>query len=188
MCGRFFLDTNIAEIISKYDDFQELTREINGGEIFPTDRIGIIIGGEKQTYVPYKWGYTPSFAKRPLINARSESVLDKSTFRDSVLKRRCIVPATCYYEWKGEKGHKEKYAIYSKNEALISMAGIYDIEKEEFTILTRKAVDNISFIHDRMPLILEGDLVKMWLNPKNKEGVIRAILEYSCNNLGFKLA
>lgn len=187
MCGRFYLETDFDELVKKYGDFQALEREINTGEIFPTNEVGILLMQQKMAYVPLKWGFTPSYAKRPLINARCESLLEKKTFRASVLNRRCIVPANFYYEWKGEKGQKEKYEISSNEEEIMSMAAIYNEEIQAFTIITRDAVPGIEVIHHRMPLILEGNLVSMWLNPNTKENVIREIVKYAYDKLSFKV-
>lgn len=186
MCGRYYLDTNFDELVRKYGNVEALEWEINNGEVFPTNEVGVILKDERLKYIPLKWGFTPSYATRPLINARSESVLEKSVFRASVLKRRCIIPANLYYEWKGEKGHKEKYAISSLSEKIISMAAIYNEEKQAFTIITRDVDPSIIDIHHRMPLILEGDMISMWLNPSTKENIIREILKYTYNKLSFR--
>lgn len=113
-----------------------------------------------------QWGMTPSFAKRPLINARLETVLEKKTFREPFMKKRCIVPATCFYEWQAadetEGRAKTKYEIAVKDLPIFSMAGICERYADgkggsylTFAILTMAPKDQMAHIHDRMPVILE---------------------------------
>lgn len=186
MCGRFYLDVDFEELIHKYGSFEELEWEINHGEIYPTNTVGVFVQGQCMSFKAMAWGLTPSYAKRPLINARSESVLDKPTFKQATLLRRCIVPASYYYEWRGVKGHKEKFKMYSKSMDILSMAGIYDSKHEKFAIITRDAHDSIAEIHNRMPLILSDDLVKIWLDADTQVAELRQILNFNYEQMAFE--
>ena len=103
-----------------------------------------------------------------IINARSETAAEKPMFRDGMQQRRCLLPASHYFEWEKRQREKIKYAIKPSGSDMLFMAGLYRIEgnKARFTILTRTPADNISFIHDRMPVILPKEAMNDWLNPK----------------------
>lgn len=115
-----------------------------------------------------RWGY--SGYKNQIINARSETAAEKPMFRKSLLERRCLIPASGYYEWKrtesGSKS-KQKYALYCPSRP-IYMAGLWRQEQGEalpvFVILTREAAPAIANIHDRMPVILPDGTRQDWLS------------------------
>lgn len=131
----------------------------------------------------------PSFAKRPLINARAETILQKNTFKKAFQKKRCLVPATSFFEWKKEGGIKEKYRISVKEQTIFSIAGICEFftdkdgqEKLMYSIITTDANAQMQDIHDRMPVILrpeqetdylnhelEPEKVQQWLQPTKQE-------------------
>ena len=94
-------------------------------------------------------------------------------------QRRCLIPAAHYYEWEKAEGKKVKYAIEPKNSDGFYLAGIYRIEagKPVFTILTSAAAEGISFIHERMPVILPSEATTDWLNPRyHGNDILRAAL------------
>lgn len=110
-----------------------------------------------------QWG-VPGFQGRGLlINARAEAILEKKTFRDSVLHRRCVIPARHFYEWSK---NKEKYTFQSRNqEAILFMAGCYRIYngQNRFVILTTQANASVAPVHERMPLLLERQELEDWI-------------------------
>jgi putative SOS response-associated peptidase YedK len=112
-----------------------------------------------------RWGFT-GFKKKPVINARSETALEKPMFRESMLERRCLVLASAYYEWKKEGNQKTKYRFYFPDTSLL-LAGCYRQEQNEpvprFTILTQEAYPDIEYIHDRMPVIVSANYASDWL-------------------------
>ena len=101
-----------------------------------------------------------------LFNARSETAAEKAIFKDGMAQRRCLIPATCYFEWEHRGKEKIKYAIAPANNDMIYLAGIYRKEgnRAACTILTREPADSIAFIHNRMPVILPPEAVNDWLN------------------------
>ncbi|MBQ8964354.1 MAG: SOS response-associated peptidase [Clostridia bacterium] len=127
-----------------------------------------------------RWGYLLPDGRR-IINARSETAAERLLFRDGILRRRCAIPATNYYEWERIGGRRIKYAIRPVEGQLFYMAGIYRMEADGpvFSILTRQSADSIAFIHDRMPVILPRDLVEDWTDPAREADEIldRAVLE-----------
>lgn len=185
MCGRFFIaEDDPSEELKLI--IQALNRRGNvggsvktSGEIFPTDTVPVVANSRSMmpTTFAMQWGYRMD--KRLLINARSETAADKPLFRDGLLQRRCLIPATHYFEWERHGRDKTKYAIRSAEPGLIYMAGIYRIRdnRPEFLILTRASADSISFIHDRMPVLLPKAAQSDWLNLRKDPGeALRAAL------------
>jgi len=183
---------NVAKVVERAIENYSGDNAKTSGEIYPADVVPVIgINKRKQVRAfLMQWGYKPfKEGGRLLINARSETASEKVTFKDSLFKHRCLVPASWYYEWEGQKGNKTKYAIRPKDGQTFFMAGIYRIEEDKelpvFTILTRDAVESINFIHDRMPVIIPQDKWKDWLNiGKNPNKVLKEALlgvEYEKN-------
>ncbi len=113
-----------------------------------------------------------------LINARSETAAEKAIFADGIRQRRCLIPADHYFEREKKAGIK--YAIEPKHSEGFFLAGIYRMEEGRpvFVILARDASDGISFIHNRMPVILPGEAAMDWLNPQcDGNDLLKAALE-----------
>ena len=134
-----------------------------GGEIRPGDTVPVITAHESKYMT---WGY-PSLVdgRKSHINARSETAAIKTTFSAAMATRRCVIPASCFYEWKAlaNKKQKEKYEFGLLNDDVMYMAGIYSLDNR-FAILTREATSAIANIHNRMPVIIRKDLIDVWLN------------------------
>jgi putative SOS response-associated peptidase YedK len=123
-----------------------------------------------------RWGLVPFWAKdrkfgTKAINARSEGIEAKPAFREAFRQRRCIVPATGFFEWQGEPGRKQPFAITLPGQALFAFAGLWERWKapdgeamETFAIITTEANEAVARIHDRMPVILPMDAVDTWLS------------------------
>ncbi len=123
-----------------------------------------------------RWGLLPAFVKDPktfptLINARSEGVLNKPSFRHAVRRRRCLVPANGFYEWTGPKGKRRPFHIRPQPPRLIAFAGLYEYwqdpqggEIDTATILTCAANRTVSGLHDRMPVVVEPEHYDDWLD------------------------
>lgn len=177
MCGRYSLDTNINNLINRYNVVEGGVDFSPTDEIFPTNVVPVIINKGKNKVKLMKWGFMPDFAKRPIINARSETVDEKVTFKYSFYNRRCIIPATSFYEWEKVEDKKVKRRIKTKNIELLSLAGIYSVFKnkegkyyEAFTILTRNSLGEMRNIHHRMPIVIPREKEGLWLNPNIRDG------------------
>ena len=133
------------------------------GEVFPGSIAPIVTAGHGARFM--LWGFPNLMAgKQPLINARSETAAEKRTFSDAMASRRCLVPASGYYEWKSlGKNRKEKYEFTLPGRTPMYMAGIYT-QGNQFAILTRAASPSVACIHDRMPVILSKTQGGVWLN------------------------
>lgn len=169
MCGRYGLTVSLEELINRYqldsDDFSlgDYTFE-EKGEIFPATENVVLLPNRK--LYPVKWGFTPHFAKRPLINARSESISEKKTFKEPFAKKRCIVPASYFFEWQkvDDQKKKDKKLITVEDLSVFSMAGVCERYADDDgnsyltnAILTTDANDQMKPIHDRMPVILNPE-------------------------------
>ena len=195
MCGRFY-------VAPEDDYFRELAERINhsplmnrfrgkvpanangsyGGEISPASVVPVLAPNRTgvQTVFPMHWGYNlPSSGnRRPtlIINARSETAAEKLLFRDSWKQRRCVIPATSYFEWEHRMGFDgkpkvgQKYRISPAAGGNAFLAGLYRLEDglPSFVILTRMPAENLFWMHDRMPLILPEEEVPGWIMPDGK--------------------
>lgn len=166
MCCRYYVDVelpqDILRIIMGSPDVRVNIAD-RSGDIHPSESAPVVLDvGKENGYKPdfrnMFWGFPAEHKDGQLvINARAESVLDRSMFAESVLSRRCIVPARHFYEWDASKN---KYICAGRGGKPLLMAGIYKrcAGEEHFTILTTAANKSMSGIHERMPLILrEGD-------------------------------
>ncbi|MBQ8945350.1 MAG: SOS response-associated peptidase [Lachnospiraceae bacterium] len=161
------------------------------GEIFPTDMVPVIATSQnkKQTVFPMVWGFDVKGLDRPVVNARVETAKDKSSFKDSWLTRRCIIPASYYFEWEhfkrpdGKTKTGDKYAIQPRNSTITYLAGLYQLQEYRgltypvFTVLTREPSEELKKIHDRMPVVMPEEAIADWINPEIKaEDIISAAL------------
>lgn len=140
------------------------------GEIFPTNIVPVLAPNKQRiaTAYPMQWGFSKFDGKGQIINARSESALEKPMFRKPTLERRCLIPASNYFEWQTLGSKKVKHALRDPMSQMIYMAGIYRYEADKplpvFVILTRDAAPSISNIHDRMPVILPKEARDAWVS------------------------
>ena len=189
MCGRYYIaEDDLSDELGRIIDETNRKRTPEGlktsGEIFPSDIVPVLANSRKQDVQPFamRWGY--AFPNgRPIINARSETAAQKPMFRDGMRQRRCVIPASHYFEWERHGIVRTKYAIRPVHTDMLYLAGIYHLENHDgvivpaFTILTRDAAPSITFIHPRMPVMLPPGAAPDWLNPGyNAEKVIAAAL------------
>lgn len=164
MCGRYFVDDVVFSEIEKIVPvIRADIQKQQAGDIYPSRRALVLTGkGQGLSAEEMFWGFPGYYQKGLLINARAETVLERKTFRDSVLRRRCIIPAGHFYEWDSGKN---KATFLRKDGTVLYMAGCYRrFENEDrFVIITTQANDSVSRVHDRMPLILEKDELEAWL-------------------------
>ena len=188
MCGRYYIEIDDSELEEIVREAEKRLKTYPGqiamktsGEIFPTDIVPILTGPDR--YEPMKWGFV-NFKGKPVINARSETALEKPMFQKAMRERRCLIPASGYYEWRAEDGKskKTKYRLHSPDGA-IYFAGCFRQEKDSalphFVILTRPASESVATIHDRMPLILPAGLTGSWFSGDPDMSVAVTDLVYS---------
>jgi putative SOS response-associated peptidase YedK len=183
MCGRFYTDDDEAQyravlaLLYQRNPEEAALLLRKTGEIFPTDHVPVLLPDGPQLL---QWGFSRFDGKGRVINARSETVLEKPMFRAPLLAEaheaqaggvpragRCLIPASSYFEWETREGKKYKYRLRPKQDGLFTFAGVYRSEAGAktpvFVILTAPAAKEISFIHDRMPLILPQEQRDDWL-------------------------
>lgn len=182
MCGRYSLTApwqDVHRILSTEGESFEARYNIA-----PTQEAPVLRQGENgRSLDRMRWGLIPHWAKDEsmgsrLINARSETAAEKPSFRSSFKYRRCLVPASGFYEWKGMTPAKKKqpYHIQSTDNGLFAMAGLWSHWTspegkpiESFTILTTAAADSLQAIHHRMPVVLPTDRWDPWMDPQLQE-------------------
>jgi len=148
------------------------------GEIFPTDTVPVQTGIGR--YQAMRWGFV-GFSGKPVINARSETALEKPMFKAPMLERRCLIPASGYYEWQKNGAKKIKYRFFIPGSPMY-FAGCWRAEKDSpldtFVILTRPAEGGAEAIHDRMPVIIPRSCTDAWMND-SPDAIREAITELS---------
>ncbi|PUB16708.1 SOS response-associated peptidase [Paenisporosarcina sp. OV554] len=182
MCGRYSLFADFREIEERFGEatFEEDEYE-ESYNIAPSQMVlSVINDGVKNRLGYLKWGLVPSWAKDSkvgfkMINARAETVHEKPSFREAFKKKRCLIVADSFYEWKRTEDQKVPMRIKMKNNELFAMAGLWESWKSPSgelvhtcTILTTEPNDLMSTIHDRMPVILKQADEQSWLNPAVK--------------------
>lgn len=181
MCGRFTLTATFEEIIDRFE-IQAFLEEENYAPSFniaPSQAVLAVINDGKSNRMGFlKWGLVPPWAKdaaigNKMINARSETLSEKPSFRTAFKKKRCIVIADSFYEWKRhEDKSKTPMRIKLKSDELFAMAGIWEAWKSPegkslytCSVITTGPNELMKDIHDRMPVILKPEDEKTWLNP-----------------------
>ena len=182
MCSRYFLDAdgNIIAYTFQVPVHDRIRKRFN---IAPTQQAPVVRAGKdgSREIAMLRWGLVPSWARdlkagTKMINARSEGIDSKPAFREAVRARRCIVPASGFFEWQGEPGRKQPFAITLAGEPLLALAGLWERWSapqsppvETFTIVTTEANTAIARIHDRMPVILPPESIDAWLTASAEE-------------------
>jgi putative SOS response-associated peptidase YedK len=190
MCGRFVVAKSVGDIVQMFE-IDEVVGDMPGisYNVAPTQQIAMIVDrafekdqdgapiGELQRELhSARWGLIPRWAKSdtgsaPLINGRIESILEKPSFKDSVVRRRCVIPASGYYEWQvREDGTKQPFYI-NAGEGMFALAGLYEWWKKpdgswllSATTLTKDSAPELAHIHDRNPLLLTPETLDVWLD------------------------
>lgn len=176
MCGRYYIEidnADLAEIIKTVERNTQ-NKSVKTGEVFPTNIAPVL--SPKGILTAMKWGFPKFDSKGEIINARSETAAEKNMFRQLMIEGRCLVPASWYFEWEKRDSLKIKYSLKPAGGKPIWMAGLSRIDhktgEQQFVIMTRTAWSGISFIHDRMPVILPQEIHDEWLNGNNPKGLI----------------
>ncbi|MGV8906234.1 MAG: SOS response-associated peptidase [Acetobacterium sp.] len=165
MCGRYTLfanneNTEIIKMVAEVNRRYQV--QIKTNDIFPSNLAPIIRGNAMERELDVmQWGYHNPFKKGLIINARSETVMEKKMFKDDFKNRRCLIPATGFYEWDKQK----KQYLFSSDHILY-LGGIYKPfeGKNKYVILTKAPNLAVSEVHDRMPVIISAGMVDHWLH------------------------
>jgi putative SOS response-associated peptidase YedK len=193
MCGRSSITKTEKQIEERfgstfYSDDLERYNPLPNYNVAPTHMHPLITNVEKDKINIFRWGLIPNWSKDEkigynMINARIETLLEKTSFKNLISNKRCIVPMDGFYEWKTEGKEKQPYRIFTKDQEIFCCAGLYDSWRHpdgrtvnSYTIITLEANEFMSEIHHRMPAILTNISERMWLNGKDTPEETLAIL------------
>lgn len=202
MCGRYASTRSDSDLQAVFDIAETVGEELPPSyNVAPTQTVRTVLerapkdepeSAAVRQLRSVRWGLIPSWAKDAkigsrLINARSETITEKPSFKKAASRRRCIVPADGYYEWEKRDGAKVPYFLRdgdtggsagSTPEGVLAMAGLYELWRDptkaeddenrwvwSVTVLTSPAADALGHIHDRSPVVLPPDLRSSWLDP-----------------------
>lgn len=196
MCGRYTLSAGHESLARAF--LAEFAGELKASwksryNISPgTGIVGILEdrdkGGDRKAEV-FHWGLVPRWAKDPdigykLINARAETVADKPAYRDAFRYRRCLIPASGFYEWDRRTHPRQPYYFHPGGEPFMAMAGIWEYwlhpsgsEIVSAAVITRSADETVAPVHHRMPLILPAAAWSDWLDTRNVKPSVDPFLE-----------
>ena len=185
MCGRYTLEEELDDLQEWFEarirEIEEYRKSYN---VAPSQTMPVVGQNHEgdRSIMPFRWGLLPFWADEKkvgysMINARAETLDTKRSFKPYFEKRRCLVPASAFYEWTGEKGNKQPYYIHPTHEPVFAFAGLYNVwtspggdEKiPTYTIITTDANEKMSRLHDRMPAMLLKEEWDFWLDPENHD-------------------
>lgn len=178
MCGRYTLRAPASELAEVFGlfDLPELEPRYN---IAPTQVVPVVrwdADRGQRVLVKLKWGLIPSWSKDPkmgysMTNARAETVAEKPSFRQAFVRRRCLIVADGFYEWRQEPLPKQPFFIHRPDDRPMAFAGLWErwqrngLDIESCTIIVTEANATMEPIHDRMPVILPPESWGIWLDP-----------------------
>lgn len=202
MCFHNSITTKVAKLAARYgrksdiaEIYQDILNEQYHVSAFNFPKYPVVTNSDEIQV--FNWGLIPFWTKtekdaeeirQKTVNARNDTIFDKPSFRQPILKKRCIVPSTGYFEWRHEGKRKIPYYIYLKEEPIFSMAGIYDRWRDKktgeeigtFSIITTGTNPLTDYIHNtkhRMPAILSKEDEEKWLNPALTQAEIEDLLQ-----------
>ena len=194
MCGRYALAQEHEALKVRFgfsDNAASSFHQTPRYNIAPTQLAAVISNGSGAKLRGMKWGLIPHWAKDPaignsLINARSETVSEKPSFRESFKNRRCLIPATGFFEWKAAATEKGKLPLYImvRNQDIFSFAGLWSSWKDPahgeeiltYTILTTEPNDFMKSYHHRMPVILPVESERDWMDEATDKERLKGML------------
>jgi putative SOS response-associated peptidase YedK len=182
MCGRFTLTATVDQLFDRFDIEYFLQEEdyLPSYNVAPSQSVLAVINNGQHNKMGFlRWGLIPPWAKdmsigHKMINARSESLREKPSFKNAYKKKRCLIIADSFYEWKRLDAKKKiPIRIKLKSDGLFAMAGLWENWKSpegksifSCTVITTTPNDLVKDIHDRMPVILKPEDEKIWLDPR----------------------
>ena len=179
MCGRFTIMIQPEMLQLELDLGSVSPSLVFMKDFYPGSGIPVVVDAAQRNVEVFYWGLVPSWAKdisisRKMFNARSETLLEKTSYRTSCLRRRCLIPASGFYEWKNTNGKKIPYYFSVKNQNAFTFAGLCEYwmdasgnELYSATIITCPANPLIQSYHDRMPVILNQENRWKWMEDRS---------------------
>jgi putative SOS response-associated peptidase YedK len=193
MCGRFSRKATLQAIIDEFE-----IEEVNGTiepsyNVAPGQDVAVILKDESRKLGLLKWGLIPSWSKDPaignrMINARAESLAEKPSFKHPLRRKRCLIIADGFFEWKKEGKQKIPMYIFLKNQKPFAFAGLWDTwtspdgnKISTCTVITTEPNELLKKIHNRMPVILTKKHFDLWLdrNVQDEQMVLPLLQPYA---------
>lgn len=193
MCGRYAASRDVQEMLTLFDIAQTDAHSLPASyNIAPTQETYIVdLHEDERRLRVVRWGLVPAWSRDAtgaarLINARSETVAEKPSFKAAYARRRCVVPMDGWYEWQG--AGKQPWYL-SRVDGMASVAGIFEWWRQPnadpndplsvlhtMAVLTTSPSDDIAHVHDRMPVLIEGDALDAWLDPETPAAELQHLL------------
>jgi putative SOS response-associated peptidase YedK len=178
MCGRYTIIVTLEELLRRYDvSGSIMPSHMPRYNVAPGQMVmSVINDGERNRLGQLRWGLIPEWAKDErvgykMLNARAETLAEKPAFRNSFQRKRCLIPADSFYDWKQTDKGKQPMRILLKSQEIFSLAGLYDTwtspdgsKISTCTVITTKSNEMMAEIHDRMPVILRPQEESIWLD------------------------
>src|SRR5665647_952089 len=191
MCGRYSLICT-DDLGNRFRIWEPTIHCRSRFNVAPSQTMPVVVQREQIELVPMEWGLFPHWLKDPAkarrpINARAETLTERPMFRGLIRHNRCLVPASGFYEWKKDGGHKMPYYLRLKDADLFAFAGLYDVWHDAdgsalatYTLITTAANEVVAPIHDRMPVILRREDEERWIasDPPAREELRDLIGQY----------
>jgi putative SOS response-associated peptidase YedK len=198
MCGRFILTLEAPELEQEFG-IKDIPADFGPRfNIAPTQPIPVVIDPENRRIEALRWGLIPSWAKDPsignkLINARAETIHEKPSFRKAFQERRCLILTNGFYEWQrkpGTRGAAVPYLFQRKENKPFAFAGLWESWKQpdgdwlrSCTIITCAANDLVKPIHERMPVMLNGQTAWNWLTADSRSDLEAMLVPYNADDM-----
>ena len=189
MCGRFAQFSPVSLLREAFDIRSVKCDPVQSYNVAPSQDVIAVVHSGERILTKFFWGISPRTYKEStkpplLINARLETIAEKPSFREAYRFRRCLVPADGFYEWEKAGSKKQPWFFKVQSERPFAFAGIWEKRREKdesikntFTIITTEAVEPVSKIHNRMPVILDKKVYGNWLNlDENDPKILKAII------------
>ncbi|WP_224994682.1 SOS response-associated peptidase [Cesiribacter sp. SM1] len=197
MCGRYSVIPNATNGNSKAAKLIEKHLKETHYNAAPSQALPVITEQQPDKLQFFSWGLQPFWAKdaksvKRSINARAETLTEKSTFRSLLKSKRCLVPAAGFFEWQASGQGKVPYRIMLKSEELFTFAGLWDEWADKstgevlhtFAIITTEANDLVKPIHDRMPVMLSPEAEELWLDENEpQEHLLSLLMPYTAEEM-----
>jgi putative SOS response-associated peptidase YedK len=197
MCGRYALAASSLDLAKWFhiDETIDFASRVN---VAPTDTVPAIRQRRdgRREVIGLRWGLIPYWSQDPkagarAINARKESVAEKPAFREPFRKRRCLIPASGFYEWKKVGRAKQPYLIHPRDDGLMAFAGLWDRWQdpegepiESCTILTQDANELVRPLHDRMPVVIAPGDYDRWLDRRLEDlDILKSLMAAASDDL-----
>jgi putative SOS response-associated peptidase YedK len=188
MCGRYVFVSEPQELKTEFPDLSILSSFSPRTNISPGMVIDVVQFKDNYQVVPMQWGLVPSWAKDhsatfKTFNARSETITEKPSFKTPFKRKRCVIPANGFYEWKTEGKKKTPHFFFPSQEKMFYFAGLFDEWEspngylESCTLITTSANEILSEVHDRMPVILDPKDFPVWFSKDSQEKDLLPLLK-----------